>query len=89
MKAIFPDAKSLQPIPYPDVHPNVSHNADSGVKNSEVNIPATPTTLNSISTIPTGEISNQKNSYVYVFGCLVIFIILFLIIFIHRRKAGK
>lgn len=91
MKAIFPDSKSLQPIPYPSfVHANISGNINSTSGILPGKNVSTPNGSNATTT----EIqnTNPKNSSAletYVLGFSITLIIIFVIIFIYKKIKRK
>jgi beta-lactamase regulating signal transducer with metallopeptidase domain len=91
-RAIFPDAKSLQPIPT-YTHPNISGNINSVTGVAEPTGPQSPTlnTENNLSNpSPQKEIPANNSMVLYVIWLAIAFIIIFLAIFIYRKiKRGK
>ena len=88
MKAIFPDAKSLQPIPTPDVHPNISGNINgtTTISPQSANTENTLTTPNNGATnIQSNSTQNGNNLIFYFIG----FIIILIIIFVYIRQRRK
>jgi hypothetical protein len=85
-RAIFPDSKSLQPMPTPDVHANISGNINSTTeiapsKISTLNIPSTQNNPNNVQPQTTGT---NKFPFYSIWG-IVIFLIIFLIIFAYKK----
>lgn len=81
MKAIFPNSKSLQPMPAPNVHPNVSGNTNSTTNIVPNNSP-TQIILNTQNNIPAQvETKNVKNNFLifYILGLIIIIIVIIII----------
>ena len=78
-RAIFPDKKSLQPMPA-DVHPNISGNINSVSKVLPDNNVYNQNTLgeeNNVSNETLNNANNQKNWMLYIiFGTVILLIIL-------------
>jgi hypothetical protein len=88
MKAIFPNGQSLQPMPNPDVHPNVSGNINSttiftgGEEQSAQNTSNTQTAPASVQT----ENTKSGNTIIFYFLGLIIIVV---IIFIYKKLKTK
>jgi hypothetical protein len=80
MKAIFPNGQSLQPMPTPDVHPNVSGNINSTTNNFAPNDLPVQNTSNT-QTAPINlqpENTKSKNTVIFYFlGLIIIVVIIF------------
>ncbi len=88
MKAIFPDSKSLQPMPTPDVHANISGNTN----NNTVVTPDNYGTTQNISNTPNNNTvvppANAKNISA-IFYFIAFMIIVVIIIITHKRLKRK
>jgi hypothetical protein len=86
-RAIFPDAKLLQPMPNPDVHPNISGNINSttiSIPNNEPKQDLSTTQKNPDTTQPI-EVKNGSNWIFYLIGLIIIL----LIIILYRKFRRK
>jgi ATP-dependent Zn protease len=85
MKAIFPDSKSLQPMPTPNVHANVS----GSVNNNTVVTPEGNATTQNISTtqneISTVTPPDNAKSISLIFSFIAFMIVVVIIIITHKR----
>jgi hypothetical protein len=87
MKAIFPDSKSLQPMPTPDIHANVS----GSVNNNTVVTPSNDVTTQNTSNIPSNVpnvVPVTKNSFTF-FYFIAFMIVVVIIIITHKRLKKK
>ena len=79
MKAIFPDSKLLQPIPTPNVHPNISGNTNNSATTSQEVAPA-QNILNTQNSNPAITAPNDtkgvSNITFYFIACIIIIIII-------------
>jgi hypothetical protein len=85
-RAIFPNAKLLQPIPVPDVHANISGNANSTTlftPNSEPTQNAS-TTQNTQTVVQIENTQGSNGAIFYFIGFVTILIIIF--VYIKKRK---
>lgn len=89
-RAIFPDGKSLQPMPV-DTYANVSGNINSTVetvpiqkKETKLNTPSTPTEPE-----PIIETKSDDRAVFYVKLITISFLIIFTFIFISRKRRQK
>ena len=85
MKAIFPNTKSLQPIPTPSVHPNISENMNS-TSVSSGGIPTENTVGSTNNTTNAPVLENIKSSNIWVFYFVGLLIILIVIITYEKLK---
>lgn len=86
MKVIFPNQKSLQPIPSKDAHPNISGNINSttDVSPDITQNQDTSITENNISNI-ISENTDSKTPLFYILSVLSIFLVLLLVFFIYKK----
>jgi hypothetical protein len=90
MKAIFPDAKLLQPMPDPAVHPNISGNINSTTAPAPGYEPAqnVPSAESNTTTIQNNTNATNPNGWIFYFIGLII--ILIIIIITHKKlKQSK
>lgn len=78
-RAIFPDGKSLQPMP-PDVHANISGNINSVTEvlpDNNASEQNTPENQDNFSNETSSSVNNQKNFIFYaVLGAIILLIII-------------
>ena len=90
MKAIFPDAKSLQPMPdSSSVHPNISGNINSTTNVTPDNTPLQniPSIQNNVPVV--GPTNNQKSNFsvFYFIGFMIIVVIIIITIEKLKRRG--
>jgi len=89
MKAIFPDSKSLQPMPTPSVHANVS----GSVNNNTVVTPSSGTITQNVSPAQnnTGVVNQPENTkdISYIFYFIAFMIVVVIIIITHKKLKRK
>jgi len=92
MKAIFPDEKSLQPIPTKDgIHPNISGNINS-TTGTPVQAQKTDFGLDvqsGLSNKTQNEITSDKNASFYVMWSLIIFFAVCIVIFVYKKLKQR
>jgi hypothetical protein len=78
MKAIFPNSQSLQPMPTPDVHANVSGNVNSTSNTVPVNgfTENTPASNGPAINVSTSTTSGGSNFIFYLIGLVIIIIVI-------------
>jgi len=86
MKAIFPDSKSLQPMPTPDVHANISGNTNSTTTFTPSNEPMqnTTSTQSALETVQPENTKSGNPVIFYFLGLIIILVIIF--VYIKKRK---
>jgi hypothetical protein len=91
MKAIFPNAKLLQPIPTPNnEHANISGNVNSTTNVLPNNsVPNTTNTQNVLPVTQSVGAKNENNFSFFTLFYIIILVIAFVIIFYIRKFKKK
>ena len=85
-QAIFPDEKSLQPIPTTTVRPNISGNVNSTVNPSPISEPEfQPNQTNDSDSPFSNGATNEKSLFFYLIRVLAVFLVIVILFLIYKK----
>jgi len=88
MKAIFPSTQSLQPMPTPDVHANISGNTNNNTVVTPGN--TTPQNIGTVqNNTPTITPPDNAKTISSIFYFIAFIIVVVIIIITHKRLKRK
>jgi hypothetical protein len=88
-KAIFPDSKSLQPMPSPDIHANVSGNINSSIDGVMPSKELTSNISSEQNNIPEKPQNTPTNLWFHINLSMAVVFFIFLIVFIYKELNKK